>query len=85
MSDTLPTTNHRPPDPLTPDDRTQAKAMALVFFEENPHGKVRTLANRLCYSKRNTERIIAELKREGALLRTGSNQKSTWTVVQHNT
>lgn len=65
---------------LLNDGRSAAKVQALIFFKQYPRGTVGALATLLCYSKRNTERIVAELKEEGLLSRQGSNRSGLWVV-----
>lgn len=59
-----------------------AKQQALVFFSEHPKGNITVLAEFLGCSKRSAERIVAELKSEGALIRKGSPRSGTWVVKQ---
>lgn len=62
------------------DERKAAKVQALRFFHEHPEGTISSLAVLLCYSKRNTERIVAELKDEGLLTRQGNRRSGQWIV-----
>lgn len=57
------------------------KAQALEFFETHPQGNVAMLADALGSSKRSTERVVAELKEEGLLIRHGSPRAGSWEVV----
>lgn len=53
---------------------------ALRFFSDNPTGTIRELAEMLGCSTRSAERLVARLRREGLLERTGSARKGTWIV-----
>ena len=53
---------------------------ALAFFRGNPGGTVSALAEHLSCSKRTAERIVAELKASGALVREGSTRNGNWIV-----
>ena len=57
------------------------KAQALEFFETHPQGNVAMLADALGSSKRSAERVVAELKEEGLLIRHGSPRAGSWEVV----
>lgn len=62
------------------DQRDVNKERALSYFEENPKGGVAALAELLGISKRSAERMVAELKAEGALAREGSSRSGLWLV-----
>lgn len=64
--------------PTSKQDR--AKAQVLEFFAEHPSGSIAQLAEHLGLSKRSAERIVAELKKEGALERQGSARSGIWVV-----
>lgn len=61
-------------------ERQTSKVQALVFFFQNPTDAVTSLASVIGYSKRNTERIVAKLKRDGLPTRTGGPRKGQWIV-----
>ena len=62
-------------------ERQIVKARALAYFRENPKGNVSSLSEELGCSKRSAERIVAELKDEGALARLGSARSGSWVVA----
>ena len=64
------------------DERESTKLRSLAFFKENPKANVSSLADSLGCSKRSAERIVAELKAEGALARSGSTRSGSWIVVE---
>ena len=64
------------------DERESTKLRSLAFFKENPKANVSSLAESLGCSKRSAERIVAELKAEGALARSGSTRSGSWIVVE---
>ena len=65
-----------------PEDAHEAGlSNALSFFRQNPKGNVTALAELLGCSKRTAERIVAELKLTGRLVREGSTRAGTWRVV----
>lgn len=64
--------------------REASKASALSFFRQNPKGNVTDLANHLGCSKRTAERIVAELKLNGRLIREGSTRAGIWCVVDRS-
>lgn len=55
---------------------------ALDFFRENPQGNINLLAEHLGCSKRTAERLVAELKADGRLTRTGSSRAGAWIVQE---
>ncbi len=57
------------------------KSRSLAFFAEHPHGNITQLSEQLGCSKRSAERVVAELKKEGALKRRGSTRAGTWIVA----
>lgn len=61
-------------------ERELAKTQTLAFFREHPTANVASLAETLGCSKRSAERIVAELKEEGALVRLGSTRAGSWIV-----
>lgn len=63
-------------------ERQIVKARALAYFRENPKGNVSSLSEELGCSKRSAERIVAELKDEGALARLGSARSGSWVVAE---
>lgn len=63
-----------------PSENTE-ELRALDFFQNNPKGTVGDLANLLGLSKRSAERLVAELKMQGKLIREGSPRAGTWKVV----
>ena len=58
-----------------------AKRSALKLMRERPETTVSELAEALGISKRTTERLVSELKREGEIRRVGSPRKGRWEVV----
>lgn len=58
------------------------KAQALSFFKEHPRSTVDQLADYLGCSKRNAERVIAELKEKNLLTRQGSPRSGLWVVSE---
>lgn len=64
------------------DERDVMKAWALEFFKENASANINQLADRLGCSKRSAERLVAELKEDGRLLREGSARAGRWRVDQ---
>ena len=62
-------------------ERQIVQARALAYFRENPKGNVSSLSEELGCSKRSAERIVAELKDEGALARLGSARSGSWVVA----
>ena len=61
-------------------EKELAQARALDFFGGRGDGNVSQLAELLGCSKRSAERMVAELKREGALSRQGSARSGLWIV-----
>lgn len=59
-----------------------AKTRALEFLRQDPQATITQLADYLGCSKRGAERIVAELKSDGCLLREGSARAGTWVVVE---
>ena len=57
-----------------------ARARALAFLRDNPQSTVTQLSQYLGCSKRSAERIVAQLKEEGALERQGSPRSGVWVV-----
>lgn len=64
------------------DERDAMKAWALEFFKENASANINQLADRLGSSKRSAERLVAELKEDGTLLREGSVRAGRWRVAE---
>ena len=64
--------------PSNPQD--MARTRALAFLRDNPQSTVTQLSQYLGCSKRSTERIVAQLKDEGALERQGSPRSGVWVV-----
>lgn len=60
--------------------RERNRSQALAFFRENPTGNVALLAQHLGCSKRTAERVVAQLKADGQLKRTGSTRAGRWIV-----
>lgn len=60
--------------------REQAKIQALAYFREHPNGNISQLAEHIGSSKRNAERIVAELKSDSVLERQGSARAGLWGV-----
>jgi len=56
------------------------RTRALAFLSENPRATVAQLAQHLGCSKRSAERMVAQLKEEGALERQGSPRSGVWVV-----
>ncbi|WP_026460302.1 Fic family protein [Schaalia suimastitidis] len=56
------------------------QSKALDFFREHGDSNVSQLAQHLGCSKRSAERLVAELKEEGRLLRQGSTRSGIWVV-----
>lgn len=63
-------------------DHARNLEAALQYFESNPEGTVADMAEQLGCSKRSAERLVAELKSTGQLVREGSPRKGHWSV-QH--
>ncbi len=61
-------------------EKELVRSKALGFFKEHGDGNVSQLAERLGCSKRTAERMVAELKAEGALSRQGSARSGIWIV-----
>lgn len=57
------------------------KSKVLEFFIRTPEGNIGQLVNHLGCSRRTAERLVAELKRSGELLREGSVRAGRWIVV----
>ena len=62
--------------------RDLMKAKVLKFFKANPSGNIDQLIAHLCCSKRTAERLVAELKNDGSLLREGSARAGKWIVAE---
>ena len=60
------------------DSREVELSSALTFFRQNPSGTVDELAGVLGVSKRTAERLVAELKSSGKLVREGSARAGLW-------
>ena len=58
------------------------RTRALAFLSENPRATVAQLAQHLGCSKRSAERMVAQLKEEGALERQGSARGGEWKVME---
>ncbi|MDO4502652.1 MAG: Fic family protein [Coriobacteriia bacterium] len=63
------------------DERGLMRSKILAFFKGNPNGNVDQLVELTGCSKRSAERLIAELKEDGLLMRLGSARSGTWVVV----
>lgn len=63
-------------------EQEQAKARTLAFFSEHPAGNITQLADHLGRPKRSVERIVADLKEEGVLVREGSPRSGVWRVCR---
>jgi len=63
-------------------ERDVIKARVLEFFKANPTGNINQLLDHLGCSKRTAERLVAELKNDGALLRKGSARAGEWIVIE---
>lgn len=63
-------------------EKETERIRVLTFFKENPQGNISSLASHLGCSKRTAERVVAELKAQGALVREGSPRAGTWVVPQ---
>lgn len=61
-------------------ERDAARSRALGFFRENSRATVVQLGECLGCSKRSAERVVAQLKEEGALVRQGSARAGVWVV-----
>ena len=61
-------------------ERDVARSRALGFFRENSRATVAQLGEYLGCSKRSAERVVAQLKEEGALARQGSARAGAWVV-----
>ena len=55
-------------------------ARALAFLRDNPQSTITQLSQYLGRSKRSAERMVAQLKEEGALERQGSPRSGVWVV-----
>lgn len=64
------------------DEHNAMKAKALEFFTKNPKATINQLTEHLACSKRSAERLVAELKEDGGLLREGSRRAGKWRVVE---
>lgn len=62
-------------------EKELSRSKALEFFREHGDGNISQLAESLGCSKRSAERIVAELKEEGALSRQGSARSGIWIVA----
>lgn len=56
------------------------RSRALEFFAANPKATVSALAESLGCSKRSAERLVAQLKESGLLVRVGSTRSGSWEV-----
>lgn len=56
--------------------------LTLRFFEAQPSSTISALADHLGCSKRSAERIVAALKQEGRLERSGSARAGVWVVTR---
>lgn len=56
--------------------------LTLRFFEAQPSSTISALADHLGCSKRSAERIVATLKQEGRLERSGSARAGVWVVTR---
>lgn len=63
-------------------ERDAMKSRAIEFFKENPCANIDQLAGHLGRSKRSVERLVAELKEDGRLLREGSVRAGKWIVAK---
>jgi filamentation induced by cAMP protein fic len=61
-------------------ERGVARSRALGFFRENSRATVAQLGEYLGCSKRSAERVVAQLKEEGTLVRQGSARAGVWVV-----
>lgn len=63
-------------------DKDAEGLRAIDYFRNDPKGTVDGLANLLGVSKRSAERLVAQLKSQGRLVREGSPRAGTWKVVR---
>ncbi|AKU65306.1 cell filamentation protein Fic [Schaalia meyeri] len=63
-----------------PSKSDAARTRVLDFFRQNSRGTLTQLSEILGCSKRSAERIVAELKEEGLLIRQGSARSGVWIV-----
>lgn len=61
-------------------DGAAQRARVLEFFTNNPTGTVSLLATELGISKRSAERMVANLKAEGVLVRQGTPRAGRWLI-----
>lgn len=64
------------------DKRDAMKVRALELFKESSNANINQLAVHLACSKRSAERLVAELKEDGRLLRKGSTRAGRWQVPE---
>ncbi|WP_370459537.1 winged helix-turn-helix transcriptional regulator, partial [uncultured Dubosiella sp.] len=48
----------------------------------NPSHSARSLGEQLGLSQRQVERVLAKLKKDGTIKRTGSNKSGSWQVIK---
>lgn len=63
------------------DEHEIALGRALSYFESSPSGNIAALAAVLGCSRRTAERLVAELKESGSLVRVGSARGGHWEVI----
>ena len=52
----------------------------IKILKKQPHSTAKSLAEAMNLSPRQVERVLAELKKEGKIIRKGSNQAGWWEV-----
>ena len=62
-------------------DKADGERRALDYFQENPAGTITGLSAVLGMPQRSAERLVANLKKDGKLIRNGSPRAGSWKVV----
>ena len=52
----------------------------MKILKKQPHTTAKSLAEAMNLSPRQVERVLAELKKEGKIVRRGSNKSGCWEV-----
>ena len=58
------------------------KVIVLESLRANPYSSAQAVALRTGYSQRQVERAVAALKKDGVLVRNGSNKTGFWTICE---
>lgn len=56
------------------------KVLVLEYLRENPSASAKAVSLKIGYSQRQVERAIAALKKDGRLVREGSNKTGLWVI-----